>query len=200
MAININGSNYGIAVDGNLTIEHVDFGFGGGVRAASGIHQEASIDCEATEVKTESIPTVDEKKTSYPEITKQNTDFFEKAFWVTKEVGGSVDRKQLDVPTTWILHMIYDTTADWNPSDTTSVHKWKLLYEVLRRQRYFRIETKQRYAEYVKAVVRYCFPDAKDGYANNISKSKLDEHFENWSVPDKQLYRQLKAALTIPCH
>ena len=25
MAININGNNYGIAVDGNLTIEHVNF-------------------------------------------------------------------------------------------------------------------------------------------------------------------------------
>ena len=45
MAININGNNYGIAVDGNLTIERVDFGLGGGVRAASGIHREE----EATE-------------------------------------------------------------------------------------------------------------------------------------------------------
>ena len=40
MAININGNNYGIAVDGNLTIGHVDFGFGGGVQSASGIHRE----------------------------------------------------------------------------------------------------------------------------------------------------------------
>ena len=39
MAININGNNYGIAVDGNLTIEHVNFGFGGGVQSASGIHR-----------------------------------------------------------------------------------------------------------------------------------------------------------------
>lgn len=45
MAININGNNYGIAVDGNLTIEHVNFGLGGGIQSASGIHQEETIDC-----------------------------------------------------------------------------------------------------------------------------------------------------------
>lgn len=44
MAININGSNYGIAVDGNLTIEHVEFGFGTGIRSASGIHREIAPD------------------------------------------------------------------------------------------------------------------------------------------------------------
>lgn len=44
MAININGNNYGIAVDGNLTIEHVNFGFGGGVQSASGIHREELAD------------------------------------------------------------------------------------------------------------------------------------------------------------
>ena len=44
MAININGNNYGIAVDGNLTIEHVNFGFGGGVQSASGIHREELTD------------------------------------------------------------------------------------------------------------------------------------------------------------
>ncbi len=36
MAININGNNYGIAVDGNLTIEHVNFGLGGGVPVGLG--------------------------------------------------------------------------------------------------------------------------------------------------------------------
>lgn len=199
MAINIKGDNYGIAVDGNLTIEHVDFGYGGGVRSASGIHREEPIDCEAAEVRTESVPVVDERKTSYPKITEQNTDFFEKVFWVSQKINGSAVPQKLDVPTTWILHKIYDTTSGWNPSDTASVHKWKLLYEVLRRLKYFRVETKQRYAEYVKAVVRYCFHDTRDSYANNISKSKLDEHIGNWTAPDKQLYQQLKVALTIPC-
>lgn len=199
MAINISGNNYGIAVDGNLNIEHVSFGLGGGVQSASGIHQEEAIDCKVIEEKTESIPMVDGRNRDYPEITEQNTDFFEKAFWVTQETSGAIDRKRMDIPTAWILHTIYDTTADWAPSESASVHKWKLLYEVLRRLRYFRIETKQRYADYVKAVVRYCFPETRESYANNISKSKLDEHFANWPSPDKQLYLQLKDALTIPC-
>lgn len=198
MAISINGSNYGIAVDGNLTIEHVDFGFGGGIQSASGIHQESSEDIET--IEAESVPTVDGRNGTFPEVTQQNTDFFEKAFWVTREINGCVDRQLIDVPATWILHTIYDTTADWNPLDVASVHKWKILYEVLRRQKYFRIETKHCYAKYVKAVVAYCFPDVEgSNYANNISKTKLDEHIENWAAPDKQLYQQLKAALTVAC-
>ncbi len=44
MAININGNNFGIAVDGNLTIGHVSFGLGGGVQSASGIRREEPAD------------------------------------------------------------------------------------------------------------------------------------------------------------
>ncbi len=100
------------------------------------------------------------------------------------------------MPKVEILHIIYNSTREWNPTDRTSVHKWRLLYEVLRRLRYFTIGEKHRFGDFVDAVVKYCFPDVQATYANNISKSKLEEHFEYWTQTDKELYKTLKTALT----
>lgn len=57
MAIIIHGDNKGIAVDGDLTIEHLDFEFGRGVRSASGMK-------ERTECQYEECPTSEGKEGS----------------------------------------------------------------------------------------------------------------------------------------
>jgi len=198
MAIIIKGDNKGIAVDGNLTIEHLDFQFGQGVRSASGVRREV-VDTEVVD----EIPVVDgrmktyfdDAQHKYPEITDVQRNFFESAFVIKGEVIGQKPTI-LEMPVEWIMHAILYMTEDWNPTESTSVHKWKLLYATLRRLKYFRIEQKHRYADFVRAVVRYCFPDVADSYSNNISKSNLDEHFEEWSKDDKALYKTLKEALT----
>lgn len=195
MAITIQGDNKGIAVDGNLTIEKLDFVFGQGVRSASGLKQDIP---EAEVAEAEEIPVVDgREEIIYPEIKDVNTDFFADVFVVTLEVKGRVSRNVLDVPKVEILHIIYDSTRGWLPSERTSVHKWRVLYDVLRRLKYFSIGEKHRFSAFVEAVVKYCFPnDVPAGYANNISKSKLEEHFEDWTQADKDLYKTLKIALT----
>ncbi|GEM_PF-6191025 len=205
MAIIIKGENRGIVVDGDLTIEHLDFQFGQGVRSVSGVHREV-VDAEVVE----EVPVVDDR-VKYPEVTDVQRNFFESAFVIKGKVYGSFDPSTnsgqaklrtgtrptvLDMPVEWIMHTIHDVTADWNPAEKTSVHKWKLLYETLLRLRYFRIEQKHRYADFVRVVVRYCFPDVADSYSNNISKSYLDAHFEEWSNDDKAFYKTLKEALT----
>lgn len=141
------------------------------------------------------IPVVDDRKKEYPVITDVQTRFFEPAFVIKGEVYGQKPTV-LDMPIEWIMHVIHDQTADWNPSESTSVHKWKLLYETLKRLKYFRIEQKHRYADFVRAVVRYCFPNVADSYSNNISKSYLNDKFEDWSHDDKVLYKSLKEALS----
>ena len=193
MAITIQGDNKGIAVDGNLTIEKLDFVFGQGVRSASGVRQVIP---EAEVVEEEEIPVVDIKNKEYPEITDDNRNFFEKAFVVTGEVNGKVSKSVLDLPVVELLHRIYDLTTDWNPELETSVHKWRLLYETLKRMKYFTILGKEKYGKFVNAVVKYCFPDVKATYNNNISKSTLEAHFTEWSQADKDLYKTLKTALT----
>lgn len=192
MAIIIKGDNRGVAVDGNLTIEHLDFQFGQGVKSASGVRREV----EDAEVVKE-VPVVDGRVKEYPEITDDQRDFFEPAFVKKGEVYGQRPTV-LDMPVEWIMHAIHDETEGWDPAEKTSVHRWKLLYETLLRLKYFRIEQKHRYADFVRAVVRYCFPDVADSYNNNISKSPLDKHFENWPNDDKALYKTLKEALTFP--
>jgi len=198
MAIIIKGDNRGIAVDGNLTIEHLDFQFGQGVKSASGVRLEIT-DAEVVD----EVPVVDGRVKDYPEITAVQQNFFEKAFVIKGQEYGSFDKLRtsarptvLDMPVEWIMHVIHDVTEDWNTTEKTSAHKWKLLYKLLLRLKYFRIELKHRYADFVRAVVRYCFPDVADSYGNNLSKSYLDEHFEEWSNDDKALYKTLKEALT----
>lgn len=193
MAITIQGDNKGIAVDGNLTIDKLDFVFGQGVRSASGVRQDIP---EAEVVEAEEIPVATIIKKEYPEITDAHRNFFEKAFVVTGEINGKVSKSVLDLPVDELLHRIYDLTTDWNPELETSVHKWRLLYETLKRMKYFTIFEKEKYGKFVKAVVTYCFPNVKATYNNNISKSTLDEHFENWAQADKDLYKTLKNALT----
>lgn len=190
MAIIIKGDNKGIAVDGNLTIEHLDFQFGQGVKSASGVHREVA-DAEVVE----NVPIVEKRIKTYPDVTDIQSIFFETAFVIKGNVIGAKPTV-LEMPVEWIMHTIHDETENWNPAEKTSVHKWKLLYEALRRLKYFRIEQKHRYADFVRAVVRYCFPDVADSYSNNISKSYLDDHFEEWSNEDKALYKTLKDALT----
>lgn len=192
MAITIQGDNKGIAVDGNLTIEKLDFVFGQGVRSASGVRQDIP---EAEVAEAEEIPVVDGREEHYPKVTDTNTDFFANTFVVASELIG-VPRKRLDVPKVKILHIIYNSTREWAPTNRNSVHKWRVLYEVLKRLKYFTICEKHRFGDFVEAVVKYCFPDVQATYANNISKSKLEEHFEEWTQRDKNLYKTLKTALT----
>ena len=124
-------------------------------------------------------------------------EFFETAFVIKGEVYGQRP-KVLDMPVEWIMHTIHDMTQEWNPAEKTSVRKWKMLYMTLLRLEYFRIQKKQRYADFVKAVVKYCFPEVPDSYSNNISKSSLSEHFSDWTADEKALYNTLKVALTFP--
>lgn len=193
MAITIQGDNKGIAVDGNLTIEKLDFVFGQGVCSASGVKQDIP---EAEVVEAEEIPVVDGREEHYPEVTDTNTNFFVDTFIVTSDVIG-VPRKRLDVPKVEILHIIYNNTREWEPSKRTSVRKWKILYLLLKSMQYFKIvEVKERFGDFVEAVIKYCFPDVPSTYGNNISHCKLPDSFMDWEESDKQLRIRLRKALT----
>ncbi|MGN1229747.1 MAG: hypothetical protein ACI4T5_08840, partial [Prevotella sp.] len=52
------------------------------------------------------------------------------------------------------------------------------------------------YTLFVKAIVAYCFPSVKESYCDNISRTYLDDNYNMWEDEDKQLYKELKDALT----
>jgi len=184
MSIIIKGDNNGIAVEGTLNIEHLDFEFGKGVTGVSGVSQDA----EYTEV--EEAPAAEQQQTKdYPEITDINRCLF------VEKVKNDAKEK-VDLPVDELLHTIYDLTTDWDPK-LNSVHKWRVLYETLSRMGYLYLEQRPRYTSFVKAVVMYCFPDTEDKYGGNIKKTALDTEYTNWSYEDKALFQELKKALDI---
>lgn len=139
---------------------------------------------------------VGESSVSYPEITKTSTDFFEENFF-TDEKGKDGKKLKRKVPVEWILHTIYDTTKEWNPK-AENPRQWRILYEVLLCRKYFIVEKRPIYTKYVRAVVKYCFPDTKATYSNNLSKVDLGGDYKDWTAEDKDLYEKLNVALTAP--
>lgn len=230
MAININGNNYGIAVDGDLSINHLEFSLGKGVESASGIHrtevEEATLE-EATleETTLEEATLVEEEESaessaspSYPPITSAQERFFEKWRWVvidkmtgkiTEKMTGKItekmtgnlekneEKKKVDVKLEQLMHSIFDYTHqwDWNPEDTSSVHRWRMLYDLLGQQKFFKEETRKRYRPFVDAVVRYCYPEVRNTYNDNLRQTALPESFHDWAREDWEEYRRLKAII-----
>ena len=191
MPVIIHGDNKGIAVDGDLSIEKLDFQFGRGVVAVEGVKKPEMEDAVIVEVEKSDA----DKKKAYPAVTDMQRNFFESAFTINGKLTGQAP-KVIEMPVDMLMYRIHDLSVDWNPVEKTSVHKWKLLYRVICRLKYVHIEEKERYKEFVAAVVRYCFPDVKDTYSNNISKSPLNKEFEMWEYDDRQLFLKLKEALT----
>ena len=225
MAININGNNYGIAVEGDLSIDHLEFSWSKGVESASGIHrtvveeatlmeEEEKSDSSANDSKAEDYTSEDSKapepSLSYPPITEAQERFFEKWRWVvidkmtgkitnktTGDLEKTEEKKKVDVPLEQLMHSIYDYTHqyDWKPVDTSSVHRWRMLYDLLGKQKFFKEGERKKYRPFVDAVVRYCYPEVKNTYNDNLRQTALPESFHDWAKEDKEEYFRLKTII-----
>lgn len=151
--------------------------------------QEPTADAQV--VDAEVVEYADAQEGLYPEVADEAKSFFEKTY-MSEETDKNGKRIKKNFPVEDVLHSIYNETKEWDPSDKKSTRKWKVLYELLRRKKFFKYEERHRYSHYVKGIVRYCFPDAKDSYGNNISKCDLDDSIEEWHKEDKELYFFLK--------
>ena len=130
-----------------------------------------------------------EDEICFPPITDAQRLFFVATFRnkVAKKIAFPVDR---------IMHAIFMETRQWD-SEKKQARKWKILYRVLLDLKYFKVEVRQRYVDYVEAVVQYCLCDVLNGFSNSISKIKLPDKVGDWKVSDKLLYDSLKSALVI---
>lgn len=199
MSIIIKGDNKGLILDGSVDIDHIEFEPGVGIKNVSGVRRHGFTDfvdaeeiqeAEYTEVEETSV--AEEQTIGYHEITDENRRFFKSRIWV--EMDGK-PRKAVVFPVENLLHSIHDLTLDWNPEERTSVHKWKILYEVLLRLHYFDEGERKRYAQFVTSVIKYCFCNVKNTYKNNLSSNKLDSSIASWSEEDTRLYLELKESL-----
>lgn len=140
--------------------------------------------------------TPQDQGTEYPEISDVNRRLFADTYFV--EISTTIGKKKQkrDVPKDKILHSIFDITKEWDPAVRTSVHKWKMMYVTLDRMGYIRQSDRKQYKLFVSAIVAYCFPSVKESYCDNISRTYLDDNYNMWEDEDKQLYKQLRDALT----
>ena len=140
--------------------------------------------------------TPQDQGTEYPEISDVNRRLFADTYFVEMPTTIGKKKPKRDVPKDKILHSIFDITKEWDPAVRTSVHKWKMMYVTLDRMGYIRQSDRKQYKLFVSAIVAYCFPSVKESYCDNISRTYLDDNYNMWEDEDKQLYKQLRDALT----
>lgn len=146
----------------------------------------------------EEVRTDGEATTSpYPAIGEKQEKFFAKNLALSGKGNGGIFCRSIPMPTEWMMQRIFDFTKEWNPEKKSSVHKWKILYEVMRGMRIFRIQGRQRYKDFVGAVVAYCFPKVSPTFSNNISKCTLGGDYKYWTAADNKLYHQLWSLLEV---
>lgn len=140
--------------------------------------------------------TPQEQGTEYPAISDVNRRLFADTYFVEMPTTIGKKKQKRDVPKDKLLHSIFDITKEWDPAVRTSVHKWKMMYVTLDRMGYIRQSDRKQYKLFVSAIVAYCFPSVKESYCDNISRTYLDDNYNMWEDEDKQLYKQLRDALT----
>ncbi len=200
MSIIVKGDNKGLILDGSVDIDNIEFEPGVGIKNVSGVRRHGCADfvdaeevLEAEYTEVAEVSAKEEQTNDYPEITDESRRFFKSKIWVVDDKP----RRAVDFPVEEMLHTIYYLTLDWNPEERTSVHKWKILYEVLLRLHYFDEGERKRYAQFVTSVIKYCFCNVKNTYKNNLSSNKLDSSIASWSEEDTRLYLELKDSLEL---
>lgn len=195
MAVIIKGSNYGLAVDGDVKIENLDLVFGEGVKSASGV---STVRADAEKVVYEEVGKEDveqDAQMEYPELTSDVLRFFQKK---VRSVNGVTGLREEELPIETLMHRIYDVMKAYNPEDGGNSEKWWILFKLLNDRRYFLYETRPPYAGFIKVVVRYCFPNVQDSYASALSKAKIDGNKDSWYDSDaRNFYTMLYKTLNI---
>lgn len=158
----------------------------------------------------ESEPLTSVPSPSYPPITSAQERFFEKWRWVvidkmtgkiTEKMTGNLEKneekKKVDVKLEELMHSIFDYTHQWgwNPEDTNSVHRWRMLYDLLGQQKFFKEGERKKYRPFVDAVIKYCYPEVRNTYNDNLRQTALPESFHDWAREDWEEYRRLKAII-----
>ena len=123
--------------------------------------------------------------TDAPKVTDEQINFFCKKI--------ELNYKTYILPAHKILGAIWSLTREWKTTDT---RKWRVLYEVLERKKYFERGKRKQYKPFVENVVLYCMPDVDENKCSgNISKIIIPDEYVNWSKEDSQLFQNIAGNL-----
>ena len=119
MAIVIKGDNNGIAVEGSLKIEHLDFEFGKGIKSVSGVHTTT----KEEETYDEAEEIIEENNASYDPLSSDKA----MAIWQKLRHHHLVDKHNkplLSHPRAAILAVVISQKLDLNPKWTFLEKLW----------------------------------------------------------------------------
>ena len=119
MAIVIKGDNNGIAVEGSLKIEHLDFEFGKGIKSVSGVHTTT----KEEETYDEAEEIIEENNASYDPLSSDKA----MAIWQKLRNKHLVDKHNkplLSQPKAAILAVVISQKLDLNPKWTFLEKLW----------------------------------------------------------------------------
>ena len=119
MAIVIKGDNNGIAVEGSLKIEHLDFEFGKGIKSVSGVH----VTTKEEETYDEAEEIIEENNASYDPLSSDKA----MAIWQKLRHHHLVDKHNkplLSHPRAAILAVVISQKLDLNPKWTFLEKLW----------------------------------------------------------------------------
>ena len=119
MAIVIKGDNNGIAVEGSLKIEHLDFEFGKGIKSVSGVH----VTTKEEETYDEAEEIIEENNASYNPLSSDKA----MAIWQKLRNKHLVDKHNkplLSQPKAAILAVVISQKLDLNPKWTFLEKLW----------------------------------------------------------------------------
>ena len=119
MAIVIKGDNNGIAVEGSLKIEHLDFEFGKGIKSVSGVHTTT----KEEETYDEAEEIIEEDNASYNPLSSDKA----MAIWQKLRNKHLVDKHNkplLSQPRAAILAVVISQKLDLNPKWTFLEKLW----------------------------------------------------------------------------
>ena len=119
MAIVIKGDNNGIAVEGSLKIEHLDFEFGKGIKSVSGVHTTT----KEEETYDEAEEIIEEDNASYNPLSSDKA----MAIWQKLRNQHLVDKHNkplMSHPRAAILAVVISQKLDLNPKWTFLEKLW----------------------------------------------------------------------------
>ena len=121
MTIIIKGDNNGIAVEGSLKIEHLDFEFGKGIKSVSGVHDTTKEECDYSDAEE----IVDEDNSTYNPLSSDKA----MALWQIARENNLVDKHnkpRMSKPKAAILALVISQKLDLNPKWTFLEKFWEI--------------------------------------------------------------------------
>lgn len=127
-----------------------------------------------------------------PPITDLQRNFFVSKMKLKDSYGRTIPKP---LPLEDLCQEIYLLAQEWNPLVNGSGMKWRILYEVLKKEELIAFDEgkanpRPKYKQFCEAVVQYVFPQTDSGYKDAIGKGACN--LENLKGDDLRTQKRIE--------